>query len=154
MTTLRAMASIPLVAVLLLAGCGDDSVATTPDTTATPTTEPAPSTAPTTAAPTTAAAPDTTAPPETSPEGPVQIDVMVGRNSGPDRIVQVSVGSDITLNLINPDAADEFHVHGIDIEQKAAAGVMITLNFTIDTAGTYEVESHVTHDVLVVIEAL
>ena len=94
---------------------------------------------------------DTT--PVTVIEGPVQIDVVVGVDSGEDRVVKVTVGSDITLNITNPNADDEYHVHGIDIEQEAAKGEMATINFTITEAGTYEVESHITEDVLVVIEA-
>ena len=157
MRTVRALASIP-VALLLLGACGDDSSSSTAES---PTTV-ATSTVP--AATTTAATPDTAAAgagttvvqvttPETAVDGPVQIDVVVGLDSGPARIVPVKVGSDVTLNITNPDAADEFHVHGIDLEQAADAGVMITMNFTIDAAGTYEVESHVTHGILVVIEA-
>jgi hypothetical protein len=152
MTTARARALIPLAA-LILAACGDDDV--TSDTTETTvTTVPATDAATTTVLTT---VPGTTAPQDTTPEtaidGPVQIDVMVGVDSGPDRIVPVQVGEDITLNLTNPSAPDEFHIHGIELEQEADAGQMITWNFVIDTPGTYEVESHVTEDVLVVIEA-
>ena len=155
MTTARPRLLIPLVA-LILAACGDDDV--TSDTTATTTattvaadpTTTMPGTPPSTVAGTTVPQ-DTT--PETAVDGPVQIDVMVGVDSGPDRIVQVQVGEDITLNLTNPGAPDEFHIHGIELEQEAEAGQMITWNFVIDTPGTYEVESHITEDVLVVIEA-
>ncbi|MFM2078898.1 MAG: hypothetical protein RJA49_2788 [Actinomycetota bacterium] len=101
---------------------------------------------------------EVTVPDDTTPgtvaEGPVQIDVVVGRDSGPDRVEKVRVGSDVTLNITNPNAADEYHVHVIDLEQKADAGVMSTMNFTVDQPGTYEVESHVTEDVLLVIEVV
>lgn len=86
--------------------------------------------------------------------GPVQIDVTVGMNSGPTRIELVAVGSEITLNITNPAAADEFHVHGIDLDRSVEAGVMATFNFVVAAAGTYEVESHVTGEVLVVVEAV
>ncbi|MFM8310455.1 MAG: hypothetical protein ACKOAZ_00990 [Ilumatobacteraceae bacterium] len=85
--------------------------------------------------------------------GPVQIDVTVGVNSGPGRIEMVTIGSEITLNITNLSAADEFHVHGIDLDRSVDAGVMATFNFVVSAAGTYEVESHVTGEVLVVIEA-
>jgi heme/copper-type cytochrome/quinol oxidase subunit 2 len=62
------------------------------------------------------------------------------------------VGSDVQLNITNPDAADEFHIHGIELEQSVDAGVTATFNFVADTAGTFEVESHETEDVLVIIE--
>ena len=87
-------------------------------------------------------------------EGPVQIDVVVGRDSGPQRVETVAAGADITLNITNPDAADEFHIHGIDLERAVDAGVMATFNFTVTEPGTYEVESHLTETVLVVIEVV
>lgn len=103
--------------------------------------------------------PDTTAPPPATgsgdlQSGPVQIDVTVGMNSGPGRVELVAVGSEITLNITNPDSADEFHVHGIDLDRSVDAGVMATFNFVVAAAGIYEVESHVTGEVLVVVEAV
>lgn len=151
MRTVRYLAGVS-AAVIVLGACGDDSSSSS-DTTVPP--------AATTAAPaTTLPAPDSSmftstvvqVPSTEILSGPVQIDVIVGVDSGPDRIERVTVGSDITLNITNPDADDEFHVHGIDIEQAADAGQMATLNFTIDEPGTYEVESHITEDVLVIIE--
>jgi len=153
MRTVRALACLP-VAVLLLGACGDDSSSSTDTTTvATPTTVTATTTLvmPDSTTVDTAVAEDSSA--DVPLSGPVQIDVVVGRDSSPERTERVTVGSDITLNITNPDAADEFHVHGIDIEQAADAGQMVTLNFKIDEPGTYEVESHITEDVLVIIEA-
>jgi len=157
MRTFRSLAFIP-AAVLVFAACGDDTNTAAADTVladAAVTTVAATTVAPT-AAPVVSGVPVTTIElmvPETAVDGPVQIDVVVGLDSGPQRIVPVKVGSDVTLNITNLDAADEFHVHGIDLELAADAGVMITMNFTIDAAGTYEVESHVTDGVLLVIEA-
>jgi hypothetical protein len=151
------MAIIP-AALMMLGACGDDS-SSSPTTNA-PTTTVVPGGA---AADTTLSAPESTtvdtavaddSSAETPLSGPVQIDVVVGKDSGPDRIEHVTVGSDITLNITNPAAADEFHVHGIELEQSVGAGVMATFNFTIDTAGSYEVESHITEDVLITIEAV
>jgi len=153
MRTVRILAFIPL-AMMSLGACGDDSSAGN-DTTlaATITTAGAATTLATPASTTvdTAVAEDASS--DVVLSGPVQIDVVIGRDSSPDRIERVTVGSDITLNITNPNADDEFHVHGVDIEQEAKAGQMATINFTIDTPGTYEVESHITEDVLVVIEA-
>lgn len=151
MRTLRALALIPAAAILLVA-CGDDDSSSS-DTSAVETTVPAPDTS---AVDTTAPAADTSVAPETSPQtapdGPVQIDVVVGVDSGEDRIELVKVGSEVQLNITNPDAADEFHIHGIELEKEVEAGVTATFNFVADTAGTYAVESHITEDVLVVIE--
>ena len=146
MRAVRTLACIP-VALMLLGACGDDA-------------SPSPATA--VALVTTIVAPGSTATSTMVPQipstelplsGPVQIDVVVGVDSSPDRVERVTVGSEITLNITNPNVADEFHVHGIDIEQAADAAQMATINFTIDAAGTYEVESHITGDVFVVIEA-
>lgn len=99
--------------------------------------------------------PVATTTPDTTPAlvttGPVQIDVVVGRDSGPDRVERIAVGSDVTVNITNPDAADEFHLHGIDLERSVAAGVMATFNFTATAPGTYELESHETDGVLIVL---
>jgi len=151
MRTLRALALIPATAIFLVA-CGSDDSSSS-DTTVAETTVPA---ADTSVTETTVPAADTTAAqdttPQTAPDGPVQIDVVVGVDSGPDRVEMVKVGSEVQLNITNPDAADEFHIHGIELEQEVDAGVTATFNFVADTAGTYEVESHVTEDVLVIIE--
>ena len=151
MRTFPTLAFIP-VAVLLLASCGDGSSKATNSKPASVTAEGTPTTVvtdPTVAGPT---APALTTP-ETVIDGPVQIDVVVGVDSGPDRIVRVKVGADVTLNITNRNADDAFHVHGIDLEQAAPAGTMATLNFKVDQAGTFEVESHITGDVLLVIQS-
>ena len=156
MRTVRTLASISLalpLSLMLLGGCGGDSSSSTDSTVAGATTT---AQGATTLVPTISTTGGTTAPQIPSTEvlsGPVQIDVVVGVDSGEDRIERVKVGAEITLNITNPNADDEFHVHGVDIEQKAKAGEMATINFTIDAAGTYEVESHITEDVLVIIEA-
>lgn len=156
MRTVRALACVP-VALILLGACGDDSSSTI-DTAAAPTpTSLVPAAVETTLSMPDSTTVDTAVAADSSSDvplsGPVQIDVVVGLDSGEDRIERVRVGAEITLNITNPNAADEFHVHGIDIEQAARAGQMATLNFTIDAVGTYVVESHITDDVFVTIEA-
>lgn len=156
MRTLHALALLPALGLAMVACSTDDSAA--PDTTTAPT-----AVETTAATSSTEPAADTTTPTsDTQPtsestdgpaqSGPVQIDVVVGVDSGPDRVERVAVGSDITLNITNPDADDEFHIHVVDFEQAAPAGQMATFNFTADTPGEYEVESHVTEDVLLIIE--
>ncbi len=148
MRPLRALALISALGLTLMA-CGSDDAATSDTAPSTVTVE-------TTVGADTTANSDTTADDDTTTEGsvlsgPVQIDVVVGTDSGDDRIERVTAGSEITLNITNPNADDEFHVHGIDFEQAASKGEMATMNFTLDEPGTYEVESHVTTDVLVII---
>ena len=153
MRTVHTLALIP-VALMLLGACGDDSsssVDTTPVATPTAVAPTSSLLMPDSTTVDTAVAEDSSSGVPLS--GPVQIDVVVGVDSDQGRIERVTVGAEITLNITNPNADDEFHVHGVDIEQAATAGQMATINFTIYSAGTYEVESHITEDVLVVIEA-
>ena len=88
----------------------------------------------------------------TMSDGSVTIDVVVGENSGPDRVEEVALGSQVTLTFTNPDADDEFHVHGYDLGgDMTKKGDTKTFTFTADKAGEYEVESHLTEDVLMVL---
>ena len=152
MRSVRTLACIS-AAVMLLGACGNDSSSSADGTIVAAVSAGAPAAVDTTSAisnPTTIVG---VTPTNAPLSGPVQIDVLIGVDSSPDRVERVTVGAEITLNITNPNAADEFHVHGIDIEQAADAGQMATINFTIDAAGVYAVESHVTQDVFVVIEA-
>lgn len=78
--------------------------------------------------------------------------MTVSVDSGPDRIEEVSVGDAIELTLVNPDEDDEFHVHGFDLGgDETPAGEEKVFAFTATEAGDFEVESHVTGAVLVVV---
>lgn len=82
----------------------------------------------------------------------VRIEVTVGIDSGPDRIENVAVGRQIELTVMNPEDDDEFHVHGYDLGgDETAAGEEKVFAFTATEAGDFEVESHATGEVLVVI---
>jgi uncharacterized lipoprotein YajG len=85
-------------------------------------------------------------------EGRVTVDVTVGENSSPDRVEEIPLGSEVTLNFTNPQADDEYHVHGYDLgEGITKKGETKTFSLTADKAGDYEVESHVSEAVLVVL---
>lgn len=93
-----------------------------------------------------------TATPTSVEDDVVRISVTVGVDSGADRIEEVSVGDAIELTMVNPDEDDEFHVHGFDLGgDDTPAGDEKVFVFTATEAGDYEVESHATGDVLVVI---
>jgi len=82
----------------------------------------------------------------------VTISVTVGVDSGADRIEQVALGSEVTISIVNPNEDDEFHLHGYDLSPgETPKGETATITFTADTAGEFEVESHDTGDVLVII---
>jgi len=85
-------------------------------------------------------------------DGSVTIDVVVGENSSSDRVEEIPLGSQVTLNFTNPGADDEYHVHGYDLGNGVTKkGNTKTFTFTADKAGDYEVESHLTETVLVVL---
>ena len=82
----------------------------------------------------------------------VRISVSVGIDSGKDRVEEIPLGSQVELSFTNPSAADEFHVHGYDLGgDETPKGETKTFTFTADKAGDFEVESHATEEVLVVL---
>jgi hypothetical protein len=84
--------------------------------------------------------------------GPVEISVTVGTDSATDRVEEVPLGSQVNITLTNPNADDEFHLHGYDLTPgKTPKGEAAVISFTADKAGLFDLESHVTEEVLVVI---
>ncbi|HEX9258893.1 MAG TPA: hypothetical protein VF855_05100 [Acidimicrobiales bacterium] len=160
MSTPWRLLAIPAVAVALVTSCGgDDSsggagpASTIPaSTTASPTsTAAATTTVPVTSDVTTSPAP-TTIKPETPVSGDVvEIIVKVGEDSSPDRVETVSLGSDVLLR-VQSEKADEIHVHDYDLELTVPAGGEAAFEFTADKAGRFEIESHSTDEVLMVLE--
>ncbi|MFM8388896.1 MAG: hypothetical protein ACKOA5_06595 [Actinomycetota bacterium] len=142
---MQAKAVVVVLGLLVLSACGGNDNPTV-DTTPIPTTVDIENTVENTAAPV-----DTVAP-TTVEDDTVRISVTVGVDSGPDRIEEVAVGDAIELTMVNPDEDDEFHVHGFDLGgDETPAGEEKVFAFTATEAGDFEVESHVTGDVLVVI---
>jgi hypothetical protein len=95
-------------------------------------------------------------PPPDTGDMPVVISVTVGVDSGEDRIESVPVGSVVSLTITNADTADEFHLHGYDLGdgQEVAAGESVTFTFTADTAGEFELESHTTEALLLLLRVV
>ena len=103
---------------------------------------------------------DTTMPNAASPTNPsnskmaapTEISVIVGTDSSPDRVEEVTLGANVQVTLSNPNAADEFHLHGYDLSPgETKMGEASIISFTADKAGDFEIESHITEDVLVII---
>ena len=83
----------------------------------------------------------------------LRIVVTVGVDSGPDRVENVKLNQQVELTLVNPKADDEFHLHGYDLGGGLTkAGEEKTFAFTATDAGEFEVESHVSETVLVVLK--
>ncbi len=75
----------------------------------------------------------------------VEISVIIGQTSGSAVAYQATLGSTVRLKILNPDAYDEFHLHGYDLESGVTpAGQEAIIEFTADKLGTFDLESHVT----------
>ena len=84
--------------------------------------------------------------------GPTEISVTVGTDSAADRIEEVALGSQVNITLTNPNADDEFHLHEYDLlTGDTPKGESAVISFTADKAGLFDLESHVTDEVLVII---
>ena len=76
----------------------------------------------------------------------VEISVTMGYNSGSPIAYQATLGSKVQITLLNPDADDEFHLHGYEVSAKATAGQETMIEFTADQLGSFDLESHVTSE--------
>ncbi len=84
--------------------------------------------------------------------GPTEISVTVGTDSAVDRVEEVPLGSQVNITLTNPNADDEFHLHEYDLSTgDTPKGEAAVISFTADKAGLFDLESHVTDEVLVII---
>ena len=70
--------------------------------------------------------------------------------TGGTRVVSVPKGTSVTINMTASDA-EEYHLHGYDLEQKAAPGVTSTFEFTADQTGQFDLERHLTEKTLLVL---
>ncbi|MCX6521064.1 MAG: hypothetical protein NTZ21_10410 [Actinobacteria bacterium] len=176
MRTRPSLAGASVLALLLLTACGgDDDSAGTADASTTVAVETA-APAPTTSAASVTPAPSDTAdlpvgtgdiplpvgtgdipplPPVTS-DLPYSLSVTVGLDADPERIERVPLGATIALSVTNPDSEDEFHLHGYDLGdgQVMPAGQTATFTFVANQAGSFELESHETGAVLMVLEVV
>lgn len=74
----------------------------------------------------------------------VEISVVIGQTSGSAVAYQATLGSKVQIKLLNPDADDEFHLHGYDLLATATAGQEVMIDFTADQLGSFDLESHKT----------
>ncbi len=74
----------------------------------------------------------------------VEIYVIIGQTSGSAVAYQATLGSTVQIKILNPDADDEFHLHGYDLSANATAGQEVSIDFTADQLGSFDLESHVT----------
>ncbi len=140
---------VPAAAALLVA-CGSSESGSSGGSTA-PTavvaSEPSPAAGPT-ASPSASPASDDSAGTDEPANGDVQ-EIMINVDD-PTQVGQtfmVKLGQTVVLRLLS-DTDQVYHVHGYDLEQKVAAGVEASFEFTADKAGSFEVETHTTDKLL------
>ena len=93
-----------------------------------------------------------TNPTDSKMAAPTEVSVIVGTDSSPDRIEEVALGANVQVTLSNPNADDEFHLHGYDLSPgETKMGEVSIISFTADKVGDFEIESHITEDVLLII---
>lgn len=71
----------------------------------------------------------------------IEVTVSGGEVSPPPGRVDVTRGERVTLTVTS-DTADELHVHGYDESARLPADEPVTLSFTADRTGVFEVETH------------
>jgi hypothetical protein len=71
----------------------------------------------------------------------IVVSVKDGKVSPKAHRVKVAEGSSVRI-LVSSDVDDEVHVHGYEIEREVSAGQSVTIEFTADQTGVFEVETH------------
>ena len=120
--TYRAMTARSTVAVVAftvaLAACGDSA-------------EPTPE----------APAPTVSVSDESAGVRVVEVEIADGQVSTDDDRVEVRRGDTVRI-VVTSDVDDEVHVHGVEQTAALVAGETATVEFTVDEAGLFEVETH------------
>jgi plastocyanin len=120
--TYRAMTARPTAAAVVftvaLAACGDSK-------------EPTPQ----------ASAPTVSVSDESAGVRVVEVEIADGQVSTDDDQVEVRRGDTVRI-VVTSDVDDEVHVHGVEQTATLVAGETATVEFTVDEAGLFEVETH------------
>jgi hypothetical protein len=87
----------------------------------------------------TSAAPS--AAPQTETGHVIALAVTAGTVSGETGRVVVELGSEVRIE-VTADTTDEVHVHGYDLTVDTVPGQPVTVEFTADIPGVFEVELH------------
>ncbi|MFJ2416817.1 hypothetical protein [Streptomyces brevispora] len=90
---------------------------------------------------TTATSAPASTPAEPDPDTTLEISVHDGKVSPAPGRAEIKKGRTVRLR-IRSDRDDTLHVHGYDKEARLPAGKTVTLTFTADRTGLFEVETH------------
>ena len=82
----------------------------------------------------------------------VEINLIVGENTGTDMKQTVPLGASVRITVTNPNGPDEIHVHGYDISTgEMAKGQEAVIEFVASNAGTFDIESHVSEEIMFIL---
>ncbi|WP_328996471.1 cupredoxin domain-containing protein [Kribbella sp. NBC_01245] len=140
-----ALALLPTLGMLVLAGCGnegDTGAGGTPSTTPSSTPSSTPSATPSTSTPPKALTPSNTADPS-GEEADVTIDVVIANGKVSPSGVSVKAKAGQTVRITGTsDVEEQLHVHGYEKELDLAPGKPKAVTFKADTKGAFEIETH------------
>jgi hypothetical protein len=82
----------------------------------------------------------------------IEINLVVGEDTGPDMKQTVPLGASVRIAVTNPNGPDEIHVHGYDISTGVMAkGQEAVIEFVASNAGTFDLESHVSEEIVLIL---
>jgi len=88
-------------------------------------------------------------------DGSISINVIVGTDDydtlAGDRVVKVALGSAVTITLTDPNEDQDYHLHIYDVGAEAKKGEPGVISLVVDQAGQFDVESHTTGKMLLVL---
>ena len=88
-------------------------------------------------------------------DGSISINVIVGTDDydtlAGDRVVKVALGSAVTITLTDPYEDQDYQLHVYDVGAEAKKGEPGVISLVVDQAGQFDVESHTTGKMLLVL---
>jgi hypothetical protein len=88
-------------------------------------------------------------------DGSVSINVIVGTDDyetlAGERIVKVALGAAVTITLTDANEDQDYHLHVYDVGAEAKKGEPGVISLVVDQAGQFDVESHTTGKLLLVL---
>jgi plastocyanin len=138
-----ATALLPTLGVLVLAGCGGSSSGSTPSPSApasTPTST-LPTNTPTPGSPNTGSPSNTADPSGETADVTINVTVANGKVNPSGATIKVQAGQTVLVTAVS-DQPEELHIHGYDKELELSPGKSVSVKFTANMKGTFEVETH------------
>jgi hypothetical protein len=144
-----ATAVLPILGLMVLAGCGggdsssgsDTPSASAPSSSASTPTSTLPTNTPTPGSPNTSSPSNTTDPSGEQADVTIDVTVANGKVNPSGATIKVTAGQSVLVKATS-DAEEELHIHGYDKELELTPGKPASVKFTANMKGTFEVETH------------